>query len=53
MEKKTGNTVKLGAFVTLGVLLFIFAIYFIGKKQHMFSRVIKISGVFKNVGAYW
>ncbi len=50
MEKKTGNTVKLGAFVTLGVLLFIFAIYFIGKKQHMFSRVFKISGVFKNVG---
>ncbi|MBA2612084.1 MAG: MCE family protein [Bacteroidetes bacterium] len=50
MEKKTGNTLKLGVFVTLGVLFFIIGIYFIGQKQHMFSHVFKISGVFKNVG---
>ncbi len=50
MEKKTGNTIKLGVFVTLGVLFLIIGIYFIGQKQHMFSRVFKISGVFKNVG---
>ncbi len=50
MEKKTGNTLKLGVFVTLGVLFLIIGIYFIGQKQHMFSHVFKISGVFKNVG---
>ncbi|MBA3683377.1 MAG: MCE family protein [Bacteroidetes bacterium] len=50
MEKKTRNNLKLGAFVTLGILFFIIGIYFIGQKQHMFSNVFKISGVFKNVG---
>lgn len=50
MEKSGKNIVKLGVFVTLGILFFIIGIYFIGQKQHMFSRVFKISGVFNNVG---
>lgn len=49
MEKKTGNTIKLGVFVTLGGLFFIIGIYFIGQKQRLFSNVFKISGEFNNV----
>jgi phospholipid/cholesterol/gamma-HCH transport system substrate-binding protein len=49
MEKKTGNTIKLGVFVTLGGLFFIIGIYFIGQKQRLFSNVFKISASFKNV----
>ncbi|MEO6302666.1 MAG: MlaD family protein [Bacteroidia bacterium] len=49
MEKKTGNTIKLGVFVTLGILFFILGIYFVGQKQKLFSNVFTVSGVFKNV----
>ena len=49
MEKKTGNIIKLGVFVTLGILFFIVGIYFIGQKQRLFSNVFTVSGVFKNV----
>ncbi|MES2762645.1 MAG: MlaD family protein [Bacteroidota bacterium] len=49
MEKQKGNTIRLGIFVTLGVLFLIIGIYFIGQKQRLFSNVFKISGVFKNV----
>lgn len=49
MNKKTGNSIKLGVFVTAGILLLIIGIYFIGQKQHLFSNVFRISGVFSNV----
>lgn len=49
MKKKNANTIKLGIFVTIGVALFIFGIYFIGDKSQLFSRTFRISGVFKNV----
>jgi phospholipid/cholesterol/gamma-HCH transport system substrate-binding protein len=49
MKKKTGNTIKLGIFMTVGVFLFILGIYFIGKRQRLFSRVFTVSGVFRNV----
>ncbi len=49
MKTETSNSVKLGVFVIAGVILLIVAIYFIGQKQHMFSSVFRISGVFKNV----
>lgn len=49
MKKKTGNTIKLGVFVTLGVLFFIIGIYIIGQKQRLFSNTFTVSGVFKNV----
>lgn len=49
MKKETGNSIKLGVFVVAGVMLLITAIYFIGQKQHLFSNVFRISGIFNNV----
>jgi phospholipid/cholesterol/gamma-HCH transport system substrate-binding protein len=49
MEKKKGNMVRLGVFVTLGILFFIIGIYIIGQKQRLFSDTFTISGIFKNV----
>jgi phospholipid/cholesterol/gamma-HCH transport system substrate-binding protein len=49
MKKESGNTIKLGVFVVIGVMLFVIAIYFIGQKQHLFSSTFRISGVFYNV----
>ncbi|HET6226871.1 MAG TPA: MlaD family protein, partial [Bacteroidia bacterium] len=49
MKKETGNSIKLGVFVIAGVVLLIAGIYFIGQKQHMFSNVFRINGVFTNV----
>ncbi|MEY4875000.1 MAG: hypothetical protein RL708_149 [Bacteroidota bacterium] len=49
MQKTTNNNVRLGIFVTIGILFFIIAIYFIGERQQLFSRTFHISGVFKNI----
>lgn len=49
MKKNTGNNIKLGLFITIGLVFFIIAIYFVGKRQRLFSNVFKVSGVFKNV----
>jgi phospholipid/cholesterol/gamma-HCH transport system substrate-binding protein len=49
MEKKTGNKIRLGIFVTISVLLFIVGIYFIGEKQQMFNRTFHISAIFKDI----
>jgi len=48
-NKKTGNTIRLGIFVTAGFILLIAAIYLIGNRQHMFSKTIKISGLFRDI----
>jgi phospholipid/cholesterol/gamma-HCH transport system substrate-binding protein len=49
MSRTAGYTIRLGVFVVLGTLFFIVGIYFIGKKQRLFSNVFRISGVFRNV----
>jgi len=50
MENKIAkNNIRLGIFVTIGMLLLITAIYFIGNRQHLFSRTIRISGLFKDI----
>jgi phospholipid/cholesterol/gamma-HCH transport system substrate-binding protein len=50
MEKnETRSKVKLGIFVSVGLLLFIVAIYLIGNQKHLFSRTITISGIFKDI----
>jgi len=35
MKKHTGNKIKLGIFVSLGIALFIAGIYFIGERQQL------------------
>ena len=49
MKKNTGNSMRLGIFITLGLALFIILIYYIGKKQQLFSTNFRISGIFKDI----
>ena len=49
MEKQSGYTWKLGMFVTIGLLLFIMAIYFIGKQKNLFGSTFNITSQFKSV----
>ena len=49
MKINTINKMKLGIFISLGITVFILAIYFIGEKQQLFRSTFRLSGVFKDV----
>ena len=49
MKKQSEYTWKLGMFVTIGSLLFILAIYFIGKQKNLFGSTFTITSQFKTV----
>lgn len=49
-NKQTGSRIRLGIFVSLAIALFIIVIYFIGNRQHMFSKTIHVIGIFKDLG---
>ncbi|MBX2962308.1 MAG: MCE family protein [Cyclobacteriaceae bacterium] len=49
MENTTGRTIRLGVFVTLGVIIFISAVYLLGQKQSLFSQTFTIRALFGNV----
>lgn len=49
MKKNINHKVRLGLLITVGIALFVVAIYFIGSRQHLFSRTFEISAVFKDV----
>jgi phospholipid/cholesterol/gamma-HCH transport system substrate-binding protein len=49
MKKETTNKMRLGIFVSSGILILIIGIYFIGKRQQLFSDTFHISGVFKDI----
>lgn len=49
MEKTNAQKIRLGIFVLLGLLLFVAAVYFVGKKQNMFGKQTHISAIFNNV----
>jgi phospholipid/cholesterol/gamma-HCH transport system substrate-binding protein len=49
MENTTGNKMRLGIFVSVGVALFIVGIYFIGEKQQLFNKTFHVSGIFKDI----
>lgn len=49
MQQKKNNKITLGVFVTLGIVLFITGIYFIGQKQQLFSSTFQLSGVFRDI----
>lgn len=48
-QKNTSQQLKLGIFVILGALIFILAIYYIGKKQNLFGNTVSITADFNNV----
>jgi phospholipid/cholesterol/gamma-HCH transport system substrate-binding protein len=49
MKKDTGNKIKLGIFISIGMMVFIIGIYFLGQGQQLFRSTFRISGVFKDV----
>jgi phospholipid/cholesterol/gamma-HCH transport system substrate-binding protein len=49
MKKNISSKIRLGIFVTVGIAVFIAAIYFIGEKQQLFRSTFRLSGVFEDV----
>ena len=49
MNKNSNYTWKLGMFVCLGLTLFIFTIYFIGKSQNLFGSTFRLNSTFSDV----
>ena len=49
MARETTNTVRLGLFVIIAVVLFTIGLYNIGDKRNLFSSTFTINAVFKNV----
>jgi phospholipid/cholesterol/gamma-HCH transport system substrate-binding protein len=49
MKITSSQKVKLGLFVITTSLILIVALYFIGKKQHLFGKTVQITAVFDNV----
>jgi len=49
MKKEISNKIKLGIFLSAGMLVFMVGIYFIGEGQQLFRSTFRISGVFKDV----
>jgi phospholipid/cholesterol/gamma-HCH transport system substrate-binding protein len=48
-KKTISNNIRLGMFISVGILLFIAAIYFVGEKQQLFRSTFRVSGVFSDV----
>ena len=49
MKKSISHKVRLGIFISLGIVVFTLAIYFIGEQQQLFRNTFRLSGVFKDV----
>jgi phospholipid/cholesterol/gamma-HCH transport system substrate-binding protein len=49
MKKETTNKLKLGIFISLGITMFILAIYLVGERQQLFRHTFHLSGVFRDV----
>jgi phospholipid/cholesterol/gamma-HCH transport system substrate-binding protein len=49
MKRTVSSKIRLGVFISLGIVLFILAIYFIGERQQLFRSTFHVSGIFKDV----
>lgn len=49
MKKSSSQLIKLGLFVVIGTMLLIAALYFIGNRQHLFTKNIQLYSEFENV----
>jgi phospholipid/cholesterol/gamma-HCH transport system substrate-binding protein len=50
METQSNLKTKLGFFVTAGFTLLLAGIFYIGKQKHLFSPVVSLTTVFKDIG---
>jgi len=48
MDQDTKRNVKLGLFVIIGIIVFIFGIFLVGAKGGMFTKSFKVYAIFKN-----
>lgn len=49
MKNTKSQNIRLGLFITLGLLLLVVAIYFLGRDRQFFGHSVQISAVFKDV----
>jgi phospholipid/cholesterol/gamma-HCH transport system substrate-binding protein len=49
MNKETSHNIRLGVFVTSGIILLIVALYFIGNNKNLFGSTFKLYATFYNV----
>lgn len=49
MQKSTSQKIRVGVFVFAGTILLVVALYFIGARQHIFTKNIHLYAVFNNV----
>ncbi len=49
MAKNTKNMIQLGVFVTIGTILFVVGIYYLGNSKNLFGNTITIYSDFRNV----
>ncbi len=49
MDKEKKDTIKLGALVSLGLILLITAVYFVGAKKNMFTSTFQVIAVFGDI----
>ena len=49
MAKSTSQRIRVGIFVFLGTIILVSALYFIGSRQHIFTKNIQLYSVFANV----
>ena len=47
--ENTKNNIRLGAFITVGLIFLLLGIYLIGKQQQLFNSKFTISSVFKDI----
>ena len=49
MDQKKSKYIKLGIFIVTGLALFIFALFYIGSKENLFSKSFDVYSIFDNV----
>lgn len=49
MDKRTGQNITLGLFVTAGILILVVSLYLIGRNQSMFGSTFHVRARFRNV----
>ncbi|MEM6800668.1 MAG: MlaD family protein [Bacteroidota bacterium] len=49
MDNERTKLIKLGSFVAVGIIFFIFILYLIGRQQNLFEQTFRVQTVFENV----